>query len=326
MRKLYLGVALICVVIVASLIMIGQLPTRNGAQEDGSNSSLPSRENAIPSSAVKITPQTDPNPPKSLSVQYYDPVPMEGLVNTAGAEDSAFVVSDGSTLYFFFSPDMSVPVEKQVLDPTVGIYVSHKVDGTWTEPERVLLQDAGKLALDGCEVVQGNTMYFCSAREGYTGLHWFKAEYVDGKWRNWVNIDDFLKYSEYDVGELYITRDGSELYFHSNRTGGAGGLDIWFCRNINGEWSIPENVQAVNSPSDEGWPTLSPDGNELWFSKDYAVWRSIKVNGEWQAPEKMFSPLAGEPSIDNSGNVYFTHHFLVNGTIIEADIYVAYKK
>ena len=51
------------------------------------------------------------------------------------------------------------------------------------------------------------------------------------------------------------------------------------------------------------------DGNELWFSRDYGIWRSRKVKGEWGEPEKMFWPLAGEPSIDRIGNVYFTHHF-----------------
>ncbi|MGD6850667.1 MAG: hypothetical protein ACQCN6_01240 [Candidatus Bathyarchaeia archaeon] len=324
MKRLYLCIALICIIAAPSLALFAYLYTGNGGQED--EPFLPQRESAIPSSAVKITPQTDTNPPKSLSPQYYDPIPVEGPVNTAGAEDSAFILSNGLTLYFFFTPDMNVPVETQVLDPTVGIYVSYKVNGSWTEPERVLLQDSGKLALDGCEVIQDNMIYFCSAREGYTGLHWFKAEFVDGKWQNWVNIDSFLKYSEYEVGELYITGDCSELYFHSNRTGGVGGLDIWVCHKMGEEWSSPQNVLAINSPNDEGWPALSPDGNELWFTRDYAVWQSVKVGGEWQAPEKVFSPLAGEPSVDDSGNVYFTHHFLVNETLVEADIYVAYKR
>src|SRR5690606_25856461 len=117
-----------------------------------------------------ITPENDSNPPKSFSSEYYDPVPVMGPINTAGAEDSPFIISNGSTLYFFFTPNMSVPVEKQILDPTVGIWVSHKVNGVWTEPERIMLQEIGKLALDGGEIVQGSTMYFCSAREGYTGI------------------------------------------------------------------------------------------------------------------------------------------------------------
>ena len=325
MKKSYTIFFSFFVVVLIVVTLFGQQQW-NSAQEQNSDFLLPTRESAIPHNAIKITPELDSNPPKSLSTQYFDPVPVEGSVNTAGAEDSAFIIANGSTLYFFFTPDMSVPVEKQVMDPTVGIYVSHKIDEVWSEPKRVLLQDPEKLALDGCEVIQGNTMYFCSAREGYTGLQWFKATYIDGKWQSWENIDDLLKTSQYDVGELYITKDYDELFFHSNRAGGREGLDIWFCQNINGRWSEPQNVQIINSPSDEGWPTLSPDGNELWFSKDYAVWRSLKINGEWQNPEKMFSPLAGEPSVDNSGNVYFTHHFFVNDTIVSADIYVAYKK
>lgn len=325
MKKLYITTPIIILIVITFLAILLQTPMDNNIPENNSTD-LPSRQSAIPTDATKINPQTDTNPPKSLSTQYNDPVPVEGPINTAGAEDSAFIVSDGKTLYFFFTPDMNIPVEKQVLDPTVGIYVSHKIGVNWTEPKRILLQEEGKLALDGCEVIQGDVMFFCSAREGYTGLHWFKAEYKDGTWQNWTNADGYFKTSGYEVGELYITNDSNELYFHSNRTGGVGGLDIWVCHNINGQWSQPENIKTINSVSDEGWPTLSPDGNELWFSRDYAVWRSTKLNGEWQIPEKIFSPLCGEPSIDTSGNVYFTHHFLVNGSLVEADIYVATKK
>jgi hypothetical protein len=37
-----------------------------------------------------------------------------------------------------------------VIDGVTGIDVSKKVNGAWQKPERVVLQDAGKLALDGC--------------------------------------------------------------------------------------------------------------------------------------------------------------------------------
>ena len=35
----------------------------------------------------------------------------------------------------------------------------------------------------------------------------------------------------------------------------------------------------------------------------------------------MTSRFAGEPSLDNEDNVYFTHHFFKDGKMIEADIY-----
>jgi hypothetical protein len=285
------------------------------------------RESKIPSSQAKITPETDIYPPILHSDEYEQPVPMPYPINTAGAEDSGFMMPDGNTFYVWFTPDPQVPVEKQVIDDVTGIYVSKKVNGQWQKPERVWLQDPGKLSLDGCEFVQNNKMWFCTAREGYTGLHWGTADYVDGKWQNW-KVADFNP--DYEVGELHITADGKELYFHSPRAGGKGQYDIWVSKNENGTWLPPQNVGAVNSPETDGWPSLTQDGNELWFTRTYmgspAIFRSKRVNNEWQEPELIVSQFAGESSVDNEGNIYFTHHFYKDGVMLEADIYVIHKK
>jgi len=53
---------------------------------------------------------------------------------------------------------------------------------------------------------------------------------------------------------------------------------------------------------------------------------SKKVDGAWQEAELIVSLLAGEASIDSEGNLYFVHHFYLDGKMIEADIYVTYKK
>ncbi|MCX6654300.1 MAG: hypothetical protein NTY03_04165 [Candidatus Bathyarchaeota archaeon] len=134
---------------------------------------LPTRESKIPKDVEKVTPASDINPPKSESDLYFDPVPVEGLVNTAGGEDSPFISSDGKTLYLFFTPDVRVPAEKQIIDQVTGIYVSKKVGDTWQEPERVILQDSGKLALDGglmSMVISCISAVPGRASLGYTGL------------------------------------------------------------------------------------------------------------------------------------------------------------
>lgn len=289
-----------------------------------------SRESAIPNDAVKMTPSMDVFPPILHSSEWFEPVPLSSVINTAGAEDSPFILPDGSALYFFFTPDVRVPVEKQVLDGVTGIYVSKWVNGSWTAAERVVLQDAGKLALDGAEFVQGNVMWFASAREGYIGVNLFTAEFQNGRWSNWQYVGDLLM-KEYQVGEMHITVNGSEMYFHSPRDGGKGQLDIWVTRKVNGEWQPPENVEAVNTADNEGWPFVSQDGNELWFTRMYlgspGVFRSVKVNGTWLEPELIVSQFAGEPTLDVNGNLYFVHHFYNNDSqMIEADIYVAYRK
>jgi hypothetical protein len=284
-------------------------------------------EGAIPATAVKITPETDLYPPVLHSDEYEQPVPVPYPINTAGAEDSGFMMPDGNTYYLWSTPDPGIPAEEQVGDGVTGIYVSHKVNGEWQEPQRVWLQGPGELALDGAAFVQGNTMWFASARTGYTGMHWFKAHFVDGEWADWENAD-FPP--DYQVGELHISADGQELYFHSARPGGKGGYDIWVCRNENGTWLPPQNVEIVNSPETDGWPFLTQDGSELWFTRTYqgspAIFRSKRANGEWQEPELIISQFAGEPSLDNDGNIYFTHHFFKDGVMLEADYYVAVKK
>jgi hypothetical protein len=40
----------------------------------------------------------------------------------------------------------------------------------------------------------------------------------------------------------------------------------------------------------------------------------------------ILGPLAGEPTVDFQGNVYFVHHFFVDGQMIEADIYVVRRR
>ena len=79
------------------------------------------------------------------------------------------------------------------------------------------------------------------------------------------------------------------------------------------KWQTTENVAAVDTVGDEGWPYVTHDGNELWFTRTYlgspAIYRSVKVNGAWGEPELIISQFADEPSVDGDGNIYFVHHF-----------------
>lgn len=314
---------LCCAVLAAIVLTSGCV--QDDAQEDKYH--IIERESAIPQDAVKITPEMDAHPPVIHSEEYEEPVPVPGKVNTAGAEDSPFIPAGKDEMYFFFTPDVRVPPEKQILDGATGIYLSKRTGGSWGRAERVVLQDAGRLALDGCEFVRGDHMLFCSAREGYSSIHWFAAERIGGEWKNWRNADFD---PSYEVGELHITADGSELYFHSPRAGGQGGLDIWVSEWQDGRWQPPENVEAVNTDGNEGWPYVTSDGGELWFTRTYmgspAIFRSKRVTGAWQSPELIVSTFAGEPTLDSDGNLYFVHHFYRDGDMMEADIYVAMNK
>ncbi len=299
--------------------------TPSGGADDLYEEPVPvDRLTKIPLGAVKITPEMDVTPPVLHSDEWEEPVPLESGVNTAGAEDSPFILPDGKTLYFFFTPDVKVPAEKQLLDEVTGIWVSKKAGGVWQPAERVVLQDFGKLSLDGCGFAQDNEIWFCSAREGYTGLAIWKADRIGSRWGNWENMTEEFGF---EFGEFHFSKDRTKLYYHRES---GGDYDIFMRERVNGDWGEENAIEVVNTEAVEGWPWLSQDGSELWFLRTYmgtpAIYRAVMENDEWQEPELIISQFAGEPSLDNEGNLYFVHHFYKDGEMLEADIYFAKKK
>jgi hypothetical protein len=286
-----------------------------------------SRWDALPPDAVKMTPDSDAHPPLLHSEEFFAPVPVHGGVNSSGAEDSAFITPDGQTLYFFFTPDVRVPPEKQLLDGVTGVYVSHKSGDTWGEAERVVLQKPGKVSLDGATFVLGDEMWFASAREGnYRGVDMWTARWNGSSWVDWTNAGALLNQT-YQIGEMHLTADGQTMYFHADRPGGKGGYDIWTTSRSGDGWTEPANVGAVNSPDSDGWPFVSEDGRELWFLRTHmgtpGLFRSRLEGSGWGEPELIVSQFAGEPTLDRQGNLYFVHHYFRDGQMLEADIYVA---
>jgi len=96
------------------------------------------------------------------------------------------------------------------------------------------------------------------------------------------------------------------------------------------DWSKPVNLEAINSAENDGWPYVSQDGMEIWFTRRHmgapSIWRSFKMNGTWQEPELIVETFAAEPTMDDEGNLYFAHHYFKDDVMIEADFYVCYRK
>lgn len=109
--------------------------------------------------------------------------------------------------------------------------------------------------------------------------------------------------------------DGRIIYFVSNRSGGRGGRDIWYCsRTDDDQWGVAINIgEPINTADDEEAVFIHPDGTTLYFSSKghqsmggYDVFRSeFKKNG-WSPPVNMGAPL-NTPQDD----VYFI--LLANG-------------
>jgi len=302
----------------------------HGPDVSGPGDNDPTREESIPDGATKMTPETDHWPPVLHSPEWGQPVPMEGQVNTAGVEDAPVITPDGNTFIFFFTPDGNAPAQEQLVDGVSGVWWCTWGGSEWTEPERAHLAGEDEVHLDGPFAIQGNILWFGSARVGnYNDLDIYTAVLSGGEWINWQNAGVQINQT-FDAGELYLTADGQTLYFGAQHTG--TGVDLWRVTRNGQEWSIPVNLGApVNSSLDEGQPFVSSDGSELWFARlsgmgyqGPAIFRSTKTGDTWSEPTEIVSNFVGDPGLDSAGNLYFTHLFYDNeGNKIEADIYVA---
>jgi serine/threonine protein kinase/Tol biopolymer transport system component len=68
-----------------------------------------------------------------------------------------------------------------------------------------------------------------------------------------------------------LTADGLELYFFSRRPGGLGNADLYVIKRAtrNSPWGPPTNLGApVNTSYNDGSPSVSSDGLELYFGSD----------------------------------------------------------
>ena len=98
-------------------------------------------------------------------------------------------------------------------------------------------------------------IYYCDITTG---------EYNNKEWGNLVPFEHNDKQS--NTGHPCVSRDGRRIYFASDRPGGQGGTDIWFCDNLGGQWGVPQNMgPKVNTSGDEMHPFIGMDST-LYFA------------------------------------------------------------
>jgi Tol biopolymer transport system component len=119
-------------------------------------------------------------------------------------------------------------------------------------------------ATEGCPFVTRSeqVLVFASNREGGFGMLDLYVSYWDAAAKRWgapVNLGSTVNTVANEQCPL-LSADGKQLLFVSNRTGGAGGLDLWMASRRDNrsdlEWEPAVNLSAVNSGADEfgpGW-------------------------------------------------------------------------
>ncbi len=190
----------------------------------------------------------------------------------------------------------------------------------------------------------GQTLVFTRNKRRSEAMDYQEDFYIsllnkEGQWGLAMNIGDPINTDD-NEGAQTMTADGQQLFFTGcNRKGGLGSCDIYRSLREGRSWSRPENLgQPVNSNKWESQPSISSDGNTLYFSSNRAggkggsdIWvTQLAPNGVWSEPRNLGDSINTDgaeetPFIHPDGRtLYFTSngHVGLGGK----DIYVVRMK
>lgn len=133
---------------------------------------------------------------------------------------------------------------------------------------------------------------------------------------------------KYHEGNVAITADGKRMYFDSNdfykgkydkSAEGINQINLFYAELIDGEWKGIQPAPFNSSEYSTGHPTLSPDGNILYFSSDMPggiggsdiYMATVGKDGSLGTPKNIGALINTEgkenfPFVDSVGNLYFS--------------------
>lgn len=224
-------------------------------------------------------------------------------INTQYPEYSPVISVDESMLFFTSRRLRKDSSNFYAIDPQDGmyfedIYMSYFIDGRWTEPQLLTLNTDGHEATVNLSA-DGQTLFIYKDENGNGELYYSTFDGQD--WSVPQKFGSNIN-TEYFESHVAITPDNQRLYFVSNRPGGLGGKDIWFCNKLpNGQWALAQNAgPVINTPFDEDGVFIHPDGKTMYFSSKghrglggydifYSTWDEEK--NQWSTPVNIGYPI-----------------------------------
>jgi hypothetical protein len=225
-----------------------------------------------------------PGDPKDLYIATFNadtgswntPVNMGIPINAAPATDAdplrkgddrePWITADGNTIYFK-SDRLATTSPRNNND----LFVTRKVNGSWSEPEVVGFPISTTEGDEHCPAIlqDGETLCFASRRAGgYGGSDIYCSQQdASDNWMEPVNQGPNINSA---AEEFHFTQDtNGVVYFTSSRPGGYGGMDLWGSQQLGpNQWGPAQNLgPQVNTASADMCPALPPGSDTFtWFS------------------------------------------------------------
>ena len=209
-------------------------------------------------------------------------------INTEAAEYNPVLSADENSIIFISSHRFYE-----------AIFYSRKSGGTWSPPVNITSQIGSDGDMFPCFLsADGKELYL--VKKSRSGGDIYVSRLEGEFWTTAQALNKNIN-SRSNESHASLSPDGNILLFTSDRRGGYGGLDIYYCiKQADGEWGPAINMgNVINTAMDEDTPFFSPDGNKLYFSSmghfnmgGFDIFFSIQnADGNWGHPINIGYPI-----------------------------------
>jgi Tol biopolymer transport system component len=205
-----------------------------------------------------------------VDAKWEAPTPVSFSSDTYSDLDAS-LSPDGKKLFFISTR----PKPGAIFDPAkkdMDIWVAHRNNEGWDEPR--WLDNINSTSKEGSpSVARDGTLYFFSDRDAPPNTNSiYAAKLRNGQYVAPSKLPTPVNSDSSDTSP-FISPDGKTLLFYSTRQGGYGGADLYVCYLFQGAWTTPQNLgPAVNTKDWEYNPSVSPDGQTLYFGRNRQIY------------------------------------------------------
>lgn len=150
-----------------------------------------------------------------------------------------------------------------------------------------------------CFNSKGDEIYFTQVEREFSGekVNTMKiyVSRLDGE--KWTD-PELLPFNsnDYSVAHPALSTDNRTLLFSSDMPGGEGGMDLYMCRKVNNQWSVPVNLGPnINSEGDEVFPHFR-EGAVYFSSNGWPGYGGLDlfvahIDSLENAPRNLYAPV-----------------------------------
>lgn len=225
-------------------------------------------------------------------------------INSKYPEYSAVVSFDGSALFFTSRrawTEGQTEMEKDTRNDLYSedIYVSYRdTNDKWMEPSRLSFCDAGFNEASLSISIDERRIYVYKDNQGNGDI--FYSDFKTNRFREIQPYSNNTLNTEAWETHCFVSPDGKNVFFTSDREGGYGGRDLYRITKMpDGTWSQPANLgPKVNTEFDEESPFMSMDNKTLYFASNgpksmggYDIFVTILDDNNWSNSVNMGIPI-----------------------------------